>query len=298
MARKRRDSPIARFDMLQSSIGKNPQSTTITEYFGDLNSDCLQHLEQFEKISLVSKVSDKTYFAFADKAHHRISRAVNSTLYAEQNLVDVFLNGVKTNLLTATFSPEQITSACYTLVMNLACLVDLTNPGDKQTPGTFFQYLVTHLLSRHFGIAPSQRIRVTIGQKEDQQQQIALTMDLIMELGLDQPKYHIAIKNSTRERASEVWAHQRILEQAHPEHAFIGMLIGLAETKVESKTLTVTEICVPDQWRAYQQYIARISTIYYLDPPKVYTDLITKPPYINVQSFGRFFFDVRSGRSS
>jgi len=293
VARKRKDSPVARFDELQNLINRNPQSEAVTECLFQLNEDCLQHLPQFQQKPLVSKVLNKDYFAFADLAKNRISRAVNKRIYADQELTGIFLDSVKRNLIAATLSPEQITAACYTLVMNLACLVDLTNPGDKQTPGTYFQYLITHLLSRSLGVNPSKRIRVTVGQTEGKEQQINLTMDLILELGEEQPKYHVAIKNSTRERASEVWAHQRILDQAHTEQTYIGMLVGLAETKVETKTLTVTEICVPDQWRAHQRYISKISYIYYLDPPKIYLDLISKPPYINVQSFGRFFFDAR-----
>lgn len=293
MARKRKDSPIARFDELQRLISKNPKSEAVTECLYQLNEDCIQYLPQFEQKLLVSKVLSKNYFAFTDTAKNRISRAVNRAIYADQVLTGTFLNSVKANLIAATLSPEQITAACYTLMMNLACLVDLTNPGDKQTPGTYFQYLITHLLSRSLDVNPSKRIRVKVGEQDGNEQQVSLTMDLILELGEGQPKYHVAIKNSTRERASEVWAHQRILDESHDDQSYIGMLVGLAETKVDSKTLAVTEICVPDQWRAYQRYISKISYIYYLDPPQIYLDLIRKPPYINVQSFGRFFFDAR-----
>jgi hypothetical protein len=73
---------------------------------------------------------------------------------------------------------------------------------------------------------------------------------------------------------------------------YIGMFIGLAETKLDHRTLEVVEICVPDQWRAYQEYISKISRIYYLDPPATYLKLGDQPPYIVVKPFGDFFFDA------
>lgn len=71
----------------------------------------------------------------------------------------------------------------------------------------------------------------------------------------------------------------------------MGIFVGLAETKLDHTTRKVTEICVPDQWRAYQAYIATISRIYYLDPPNAYLQLNTKQPPIRVKPFGDYFFD-------
>jgi len=117
-------------------------------------------------------------------------------------------------------------------------------------------------------------------------------MDLILSVDDDKTKYHIAVKNSTRERASEIWAHQRILDKAFGDNTYTGLFIGLCETKLDHKINEVTEICVPDQWRAYQQFLSTLHTIYYVDVPRAYKNLNQKPPYIVVKQIGDFYYDV------
>jgi hypothetical protein len=51
------------------------------------------------------------------------------------------------------------------------------------------------------------------------------------------------------------------------------MMIVFAETKLDSKTHEVVEICVPDQWLIYQKYLAKIDNIFYFDLPEKYAQL-------------------------
>ena len=76
-----------------------------------------------------------------------------------------------------------------------------------------------------------------------------LPTDFIFDLGPKQLKFHVPGKTSTRERAVQVWAHQSILNGVYGEGRFKGILVALAETKLDLNKLEVVEICLPDQCR-------------------------------------------------
>ena len=291
MAKQKRIGVVAEFDLIQIEIKKDARADKIAERFLFLGEETFKYLEQLERKPLITTILGKSYFSFFDGKTK--SRPVNNSLFTDGVLMRKFINAVLARSIAASLSSYEITQACYTLAMSLACTVDLGNIGDKQTPGTYFQYLVTHLISRELNCPPSKRVKVNVGKEL-----VPLTMDLILDLGDGNQKYHIAIKNSSRERASEVWAHQRILSEAFPEEQYIGIYFGLSESKLSHKTDIVTEICVPNQWRAYQQYISHIESIYYLDPPAAYLNLNGKEPSIIVKPFGDFFFDGWLRKSS
>ena len=73
------------------------------------------------------------------------------------------------------------------------------------------------------------------------------------------------------------------------------MLQNLDPKSLDHRLNIVTEICVPEQWRAYQQYVAKISGLYYLDPPIAYLNLAKKKPPLMVKPFGDFYFDAWPG---
>ena len=286
MGKKPRTGFMTTFDQMQKEIRKNPRSDDITVYLQTLTRDALTYLANNAKpVELVSLVTGKEYFAY--NIDGLKSRAINKMLYSDIGLVIEFLDLLRRDEVRGNISSEDVTSVCYTIVMSLACYIDLTNKGDRQTPGTFFEYLITHILTRHFKSDPSTRVKVDIGDDK-----VSLTMDLILDVDDGKTKYHIAVKNSTRERASEIWAHQRILDKAFGDNTYTGLFIGLSETKLDHKSNEVTEICVPEQWRAYQQFISSLHTIYYLDIPRAYKNLHQKPPYIVVKQFGEFYYDV------
>lgn len=282
MAKSKRTGALAEFDTLQKLIKLDARNDRVASLFLSLGQITLEYLTGLERRPLITVIPNKRYFAFYDGVIK--SRPVNIGLFQGNELIERFVRAVLDRNVSANLSSNEITQACYTLAISLACTVDLLNVGDKQTPGTYFQYLITHLISRELNCPPSERVRVRIGEDE-----VPLTMDLILDLGEGRAKYHVAIKNSSRERASEVWAHQRILDRAFQEKKYIGVYVGLSETKLAHKTDVVTEISVPDQWRAYQQFVSQITTIYYLDPPEAYLRLNAKDPPMRVKPFGDFF---------
>ena len=290
MAKNRwKDTRIADFPVIQTLIAKDPQSDRLNDLFGSLATSCLGYLVTLEKLQLKSKVTGKEYFAFRDGERH--TRAVNQALFADDELVHRFLRRARDRKVAVDGGDERLdpvdaTRACYTLSVGFACAVDLMNPGDQQTPGCLYQYLVTHLLTRELRTNPSKRVRVSVGSD-----QVALTMDLVLDMGTGKTKYHVAIKNSTRERGSELWAQQHILDEAF-DRQYIGLFFGMAETKLGRESLEVVEICVPDQWRAYQYYLAEVKAFYYLDPPNLYLQQQDKAGGFVVKPFGQFFWDV------
>ena len=63
-----------------------------------------------------------------------------------------------------------------------------------------------------------------------------------------------------------------------------------SETKLDSRSLKVVEICVPDQWLVYQSLLARMDRIYYFDIPVRYQKLMQQfPNLISIKQFGEFF---------
>lgn len=116
-----------------------------------------------------------------------------------------------------------------------------------------------------------------------------LPTDFVFDLGPDRAKLHLPVKTSTRERVIQVWAHQKIIDGVYGAGRFKGILVILTETKLNLESREVVEICLPDQWRAYQMYIARLERVYYLDVPAKYAALAGGYPNIDVKMLGEFF---------
>jgi hypothetical protein len=272
------------FSALKIQARRDLRHDSVIDRIATIYHLCDEYLASTVRISLISKVENKTFFAFQDGPRH--SRAVNENLFTGSQLVTLFVEAVKNNAylhLTA----EQITQACYLLVMAFCGAIDLLKTGDQKTPGTFYEILVGHLYARTFGVNPGSRIQL----KLDDAESVAIQTDYIFDLGPHRPRYHIPIKTSTRERASEVWLHQTMLDRAFGAGSYIGLLTCLAETKLDHRTFEVVEIYVPNQWRAYQRYAARIARAYYLDPPRIYLELSEKSSGLIVKPFGEFFFE-------
>lgn len=171
--------------------------------------------------------------------------------------------------------------------MSFCAFNDITADGDKKTPGTYFEIIVGHLLATAFGVKPRNRVEVLTVEDE----RSTLPTDFIFDLGPRRLKFHVPVKTSTRERAIQVWAHQRMLNGVYGEGRFKGVLVALAETKLDLKKREVVEICLPEQWAVYQRFVAQMDRVYYLDIPAKYEALSHQFPYISVKTFGEFYFE-------
>ena len=76
--------------------------------------------------------------------------------------------------------------------------------------------------------------------------------------------------------------------------AYQAIMVLFSETKLNSRSLEVVEICVPDQWLAYQSLLAKMDRIYYFDMPARYKALTDKyPDLIPIKPFGEFFRNTK-----
>jgi len=276
---------ISVYKKLQSSFPKDQQSDAITQHIKDISLRSLSYLRDKARKDLISKIQGKEYFSFSHR--DRISRPVNSALFRDDpKQVEKFLRALSMNSYEEIPS-EDITKACYSIAMGFCCVVDLNKAGDQKTPATFFEYFIGHMFAKRFGINPRKQLDVlNIDMKA------TLPTDFIFDLGLNKAKFHLPVKTSTRERVIQVWAHQRVLDGVYGTGRFLGILTCLTETKLDHRSLEVIEICLPDQWRIYQMFIAQLKRIYYLDVPRPYEALNKVFPKIEVKPLGEFFYEA------
>lgn len=278
------------YEKMKKEFDRCSYSDNVTECFKNLYEKNKLFLDACDTVELTSKVEGKEYFLFTyGKAK---SRAINKKLFNadlnSQSLdysVDQFWDNVKANQI-AQQSTHDIIVALYVVAISFCASVDLLNAGDRQSSGTYFERLIGHLYSKKFGIIPSNKLEVlNIGSRP------TLPTDYIFDLGDQNPKFHVPIKTSTRERVLQAWSHQKVLDGVYGIGRFVGLLNCLAETKVDRKKLEVTEICLPEQWQIYQSFIARLTRIYYLDIPNAYKKLNDIFPRIHVKELGEFFHE-------
>ncbi|ETT53065.1 hypothetical protein C162_07419 [Paenibacillus sp. FSL R7-269] len=265
----------------------NAQNPEITDRFIELHQVCRNILSSVNRVPLLSLIPEKRYFVFQNEKKN--SRAINLDLFLEDiSAVENTIKHLINNELGST-SPEEITKALYTMAISFCAVIDLGKSGDQKTPGTFFEYFASHWFAQTLLVQPQKSIRVLNLDRD-----ASLPTDYIFDLGDNRPKIHLPVKTSTRERVIQVWAHQRVLDGVYGTGRFLGMLVCLSETKTDQKKLEVTDICLPEQWRAYQLFIAQLYRVYYLDAPSKYLALNNVFPPINVKTLGEFFYEVHS----
>lgn len=250
----------------------------------------LSYLEKSEKIPLTSGVSSKSYFMFMDLNSQKTSRPVNVALYKDAISQDDIRRMLACDV--GDWTSVQITEIIYTSTMAYCCSADLTKTSDQKTPGTVFEMLIGHLVARVFDVNPQNQITVPTLDMT-----VTLPTDFVFDLGPGNNRIHLPTKISTRERVVQVWAHQRVLDGMHGVARFKGILVAVAETNKQENT-SVVEVCLPNQWIAYQMYIAQMHRIYYLDTPEKYLNLKDTYPFIQVKQFGDFFFEYEAIRRS
>lgn len=229
---------------------------------------------------LVSKVRGKEYFSFVGESGLR-SRPINSGLYSIslQSASETFLDILSGN--RHSYSARDITAAVYTASISCCAAIDVISKSDRKTQGTLFEWLCAALVQATLNVIPTRSLDVLNLDLNGK-----LPTDFIFDLGIEKPKFHLPVKTSTRERIIQVWAHQRVLDGVYGTGRFLAMPFILTETKLDLKTLTVTEICLPWQWRLYQMHIASLWNVCYLDVPVDYLKLNSVFPPVHVVTIG------------
>lgn len=237
-------------------------------------------INRCDRIDLVSKVPGKDYFTFSKDGV--VARPANEALFlSNQAIVKTLWNKwSKGNRLT----DSEFAKLSYTAALAPCLAMELFDRQNKKGPATYFECFIGHIFAKTLQIEPTRRVRLNVKDAS-----VLMTMDFLFDLGGDNRKVHLPVKMSTRERVVQAWAHQRLLDAAYAS-TYRGILVLFAETKLDSRTHEVVEICVPDQWLAYQVLLARMDRVYYFDVPKRYSDLTNKyPEVIAIKQFGEFF---------
>ncbi len=238
-------------------------------------------LQQVERVELNSRVAAKSYFSFR---RNNQSRPVNQGLYVDDagefnRLLRAFRRGFRDS------SDEDTVKSSYTIAYSVFAAHDVYDVGRKAS-ATFFEILIGHMVARSIGVSPRKKVRIPESGAD-------LPTDYVFDPGRNSRKIHLPIKTSTRERAVQAWVHQLVLDRIFGTGQYRGILVVAAETKRDSRTGEVIEICVPRQLQMFQSRVAEISRIYYLDPPQVYLALANDFPRLEVRSFGGVFEDLR-----
>lgn len=280
-----RKTPLSAYVDLQDAFATDVKSVANQQSLGEIFTASCRFLSKLETVELRSLVSSKEYFAFTDGT--RVSRAVNKRLFLDEPTQwEVFCRALAAKKVP-DLDAETITRVIYSVAVGFFCYIDLTKDGDQKTPGTFFEYLIGHLMARRLDVNPKVRLPVLNLDLE-----ATLPTDFVFDLGPNQAKFHVPVKTSTRERVIQVWAHQRVLDGVYGTGRFLGTPVILGETKTDRKKREVIEICLPDQWRIYQMHIAQLKRIYYLDIPVTYEKLNEVFPPLSVKPFGQFFLEA------
>ena len=273
------------FDEMKKAQKKGTYSSDMTKCIDNSYQESIQVLLKSKEIQLISNVPTKQYIAF--ERGTKFSRAINKTLfnldYSKWQKFLSLLQSDQLHLLPIT----EISSILYSVAISFCSTIDLLSTGDQKTPGTFFEYFIAYFFSWRLDTTPQNRIQI---RSLDDEASI-LPTDYIFNLGKGERKFHMPVKTSSRERAIMLWAHQKLIDGVYGTGRFMGTPVLLQETKVNKLTKRVDEICLPGQWQLYQLYIAKLSRIYYLDPPQAYLNLSNNFPPLYVKPFAEFFFE-------
>ena len=261
--------------------------SAVTERLIDCVRQSLRLLAKLPQVGLTSHVAGKEYFFFkkTTSTKTRTSRGINRALFIADidEVVDTLSHVISRDIPA---DPIELHQALYTAAISFPAANDVTKDRDQKSPGTFFENFVGHLAASTFGVRPTTTVIAPTLDLE-----ISLPTDLIFDLGPGKSRIHLPVKISTRERVIQVWAHQRVLDGMHGVNRFRGLLVALAETNRQMATNSISEVCLPNQWTAYQMYIAQLHRVYYLDVPGPYRNLRDHYPFLQVRPFADFFYE-------
>ncbi len=239
-------------------------------------------------------MGDKSYqVAALPGSSVQFSRAINVALFIEDpREFSAVWERVQSALLAsagdgqlAGIDASDVNRVAYSAVVGYAAAVDLFNPGDRGGPGSYFEMLVGPMVSLLTGRAESAAIAIPVpetGQLE------RVTTDLSFVGGDGDVVLVIPTKISTRERISQPYVHQRILDAVHatggPHYRSALAIANENNTMFPPRTAKAQkafdrgwtqETLVPGTIVLYHKYVSELAGLYYLDPPNRY---VMNPP--------------------
>jgi len=285
MARRSRDLAEIRaaYETVKSKCREDWQSSELRDAILALTTLSLTFLtSRCAQVDLISRVPGKQYFGFVREDDRKtVSRPVNGGMFL---LDPSAVAGQWRNWERAAARPAAWAKLSYTVALAPCLALELFDRQNKKGPATYFECLIGHIFARTLNTNPTKQASLDVGGSA-----VRLTMDFLFERA-DGVRVHLPVKMSTRERVVQAWAHQRILDGAFGPGTYKGIMVLFSETKLDSRSHEVVEICVPGQWLVYQSLLARMTRVYYFDLPCRYQALTTAhPELIQVRRFGEFF---------
>lgn len=236
-------------------------------------------------VPLKSLVPGKTYVSYVRKnANTRLSRPANAAVF---NLDSELISKQWQRWRDGRLSAPDLARMSYSIALAPCLALELFDRQNKKGPATWFECLIGHIFAKVIGTSPHRKASLPVAG-----QTVRLTMDFLFDMGAKTRHVHLPVKMSTRERVVQAWAHQRLLDGAFGAKKYRGIMVCFAETKLDLRKREVVEICVPDQWLAYQNLLAKLDRIYYFDVPVRYQKLADQHPNtIWIRQFGEFFIE-------
>ena len=236
-------------------------------------------------VPLISAVPGKQYMTFGRS--NVVARPANRDLFIADP--DAIANGWY-SWLHGGRTVRGFDRIMYTIALAPCLAMELFDRNNKKGPATFFEHLIGHMFTKSLGMYPNKRANLMVLGHS-----VQLTMDFLFESSDGSPSVHLPVKMSTRERVVQAWSHQRLLDSAFGLGAYRGIMVVFSETKLDSRSHEVVEICVPGQWLVYQKFLASMDVIYYFDLPVRYGTLTDSlPDHIQIKEFSTFTHEIES----
>jgi hypothetical protein len=222
----------------------------------------------------------KQYDVFAvPGSDANFSRGVNRTLFIADPAKfarqwSIFLGALErskgSNALSGIKGLE-VDRLFYTSVVGFGAAVDLFSAGNRGGPGTFFECLVGPSVAWLTGREEKSAVQVPFPATK---KRIKVPTDLSFPpAGPREGTLVIPTKISTRERISQAYVHQRILD-AYEGRTFRSALCVANENNMAGvrsvKTAYLRDTLVPGTIIQYEAFVAKLAGLYYLDPPEGY----------------------------
>ena len=249
---------------------------TITSY-------CLAKLTTEANTINLGTINGKSYSAF--QYSNKLSRPYLPDIFMgnpESFAADwqSILSKIDTYDMCINEDPGTINATLYTAIMSFAICYDLWKTSSRKTPGTYFEVILGSLLGKILPDCTRSKHIPLPGYAE------SVSTDIVFMKHDGNHALVIPAKITTRERIVQPYAHQAILNSVFGPDHYRSVLVCVSETQRDGPN-NVKEICVPGTIRLFQEHLAKLSGIYYLDPPTRYIqDDLTS--ILNVSSLGYF----------
>ncbi|QCH15221.1 hypothetical protein CB0101_10015 [Synechococcus sp. CB0101] len=157
-------------------------------------------------------------------------------------------------------SAESANASIYSLATSAAIFIDIYSPSSRKTPGTFFERVIRVFIGEKLGpeFAYGSFVPTSAG--------IKVSTDISITNQARTTGLVLAAKITTRERISQVFTQQRILDVLEPQK-YTSCLVALSEMQRSGQD-NAREVCTPDQWILYQMCLSQnVTHAFYGDIP-------------------------------